>query len=159
MNIRIGNGYDVHILEEGHELWLGGILIQHFKGCVAHSDGDVIIHAICDAMLGAAAARDIGYHFPDNNNEYKNIDSKILLSKTYDILKEKRYKISNIDTTVCLQKPKIKPYIPKMIKTIASVLSLNENQVSIKATTTEGLGFEGREEGISAIATVLIFKD
>jgi len=159
MNFRIGTGYDVHVLEEGLEFWLGGIKIPHTKGCVAHSDGDVLIHAICDALLGAAAMRDIGYHFPDNSSEFKNIDSKILLKKTNDILKNKSYKISNIDSTISLQKPKIKDYIPEMQKVLADVLELDVDQVSVKATTTEKLGFEGREEGVSAIATVLIYKD
>ncbi|PLX09696.1 MAG: 2-C-methyl-D-erythritol 2,4-cyclodiphosphate synthase [Marinilabiliales bacterium] len=159
MNFRVGNGYDVHVLKEGLDLWLGGIKIPNTKGCIAHSDGDVLIHAICDALLGAAALRDIGFHFPDNNSEFKNIDSKILLSKTHEILSKEGYKISNIDSTISLQKPKIKNYIPEMIKTLASVLELEENQVSVKATTTEGLGFEGREEGVSAISTVLIYKD
>lgn len=159
MNFRVGNGYDVHVLKTGLDFWLGGIKIPHTKGSVAHSDGDVLIHAICDALLGAAALRDIGYHFPDTSSEYKNIDSKILLKKTHEILIREGYKISNIDSTISLQKPKIKNYIPEMIKTLASVLKLEENQLSVKATTTEGLGFEGREEGVSAIATVLIYKD
>ncbi len=159
MSFRVGTGFDVHVLEEGLEFWLGGIKIPHTKGCVAHSDGDVLIHAICDALLGAAAMRDIGYHFPDNSSEFKNIDSKILLKKTNDILKNKSYKISNIDSTISLQKPKIKDYIPEMQKVLADVLDLDVDQVSVKATTTEKLGFEGREEGVSAIATVLIYKD
>ncbi len=159
MNFRIGTGYDVHALADGLEFWLGGIKIPHTKGCVAHSDGDVLIHSICDALLGAAALRDIGFHFPDNSSEFENIDSKILLKKTQTLLKQANYKISNIDSTISLQKPKVKDYIPLMITTLASVLELEENQVSVKATTTEELGFEGREEGVSAIASVLIYKD
>ncbi len=158
MNFRIGSGYDVHALANGLELWLGGIKIPHTKGCVAHSDGDVLIHAICDALLGAAALRDIGYHFPDDSKEFKNIDSKILLKKTYELVKQNEYNISNIDSTICLQNPKIKEYIPEMKKALVNVLGIDIDQISVKATTTEGLGFEGREEGISAIATVLIYK-
>lgn len=159
MNFRIGYGYDVHAFKEGGEFWLGGIKISHSKGCLAHSDGDVLIHAICDAILGAAALRDIGYQFPDNSVEFKNIDSKILLKRTHELLKQKHYKIANIDSTISLQQPKINNYIPEMIKVLAAVLELDEDQVSVKATTTEGLGFEGREEGLSALATVLIYKD
>ena len=159
MNFRIGYGYDVHAFQEGGSFWLGGIIIPHSKSCVAHSDGDVLIHAICDAILGAAALRDIGFHFPDNSSEFKNIDSKILLKKTHQLLKEKDYTISNIDSTICLQQPKIKNYIPEMINVLADVLDLDVNQVSVKATTTEKLGFEGREEGISASAIVLIYKN
>jgi 2-C-methyl-D-erythritol 2,4-cyclodiphosphate synthase len=158
MNIRIGHGYDVHKLEEGRDFFLGGIKIPHIKGCVAHSDGDVLIHAICDALLGAAALRDIGYHFPDTDGNYKNIDSKILLQKSMSILKEKGYSIVNIDSTICLQKPKVQKYIPEMINTIADVLNSKSENVSIKATTTENLGFVGREEGVSAYAVVLIQK-
>lgn len=158
MNIRIGQGYDVHQLEAGRKLILGGINIPHTKGCIAHSDGDVLIHAICDALLGAAAARDIGFHFPDTSSEFKNIDSKILLKKTLDIINKKGYTIINIDSTICLQKPKIQNFIPEMIKTLAKVLKTNEENINIKATTTEKLGFIGREEGISAIASVLIQK-
>lgn len=158
MNIRIGQGYDVHQLEEGRKLYIGGINIPHSKGCVAHSDGDVLIHAICDALLGAAALRDIGFHFPDTNSEFKNIDSKILLKKTINILSNKGYSLGNIDSTICLQKPKIQNFIPQMIKTLAEVLGINEENISIKATTTEKLGFVGKEEGISAFASVLIQK-
>jgi 2-C-methyl-D-erythritol 2,4-cyclodiphosphate synthase len=158
MNIRIGHGYDVHKLEEGRDFFLGGIKIPHIKGCVAHSDGDVLIHAICDALLGAAALRDIGYHFPDTDGNYKNIDSKILLQKSMSILKEKGYSIVNIDSTICLQKHKVQKYIPEMINTIADVLNSKSENVSIKATTTENLGFVGREEGVSAYAVVLIQK-
>jgi 2-C-methyl-D-erythritol 2,4-cyclodiphosphate synthase len=156
--IRIGQGYDVHRLAEGESLWLGGILIFHDKGTVAHSDGDVLIHAICDALLGALGLGDIGTHFPDTSNKYKNIDSKILLKKTGDLIKEKGYIIGNIDSTVCVQRPKLKPFISEMKKVMAGVLGIKENKISVKATTTEKLGFEGREEGISAHSVVLIQK-
>lgn len=158
MNFRIGYGYDVHQLASNIDLYLGGIKIPHSKGCVAHSDGDVLIHAICDALLGAAAMRDIGYHFPDTNQEFKNIDSKILLQKTMNIISTKGYSLINIDSTICLQKPKISDLIPKMIKTIAQILNTEEENISVKATTTEKLGFVGKEEGISAHAVVLIQK-
>jgi len=158
MIIRIGHGYDVHKLENGRDFFLGGIKIPHIKGCVAHSDGDVLIHAICDALLGAAALRDIGYHFPDTDNNYKNIDSKILLKKSMSLLYEKGYSIVNIDSTICLQKPKIQEYIPAMVQTIAGVLKTAPENISVKATTTEKLGFIGQEEGISAYAVVLIQK-
>ncbi len=158
MNIRIGYGYDVHQLAEGKDLYLGGIKIPHTKGCIAHSDGDVLIHAICDALLGAAAMRDIGYHFPDTSSEFKNIDSKILLQKTMNILSKEGYSLVNIDSTICLQQPKIKNYIPEMVKILASLLQTSQNNVSVKATTTEKLGFVGKEEGISAHAVVLIEK-
>ena len=156
MSFRVGHGYDVHRLAEGETLWLGGILIPHSKGTVAHSDGDVLIHAICDALLGAVKLRDIGTHFPDNSNEFKNIDSKILLKESYRLVKEKGFEIVNIDTTVCAQNPKLKPFIPEMEETMAGVLEIDIEQISIKATTTEKLGFEGREEGISANAIVLL---
>jgi len=156
MNFRIGQGYDVHQLKEGNDLIIGGIKIPHIKGSVAHSDGDVLIHAICDALLGATALRDIGFHFPDTDNEYKNIDSKILLNKTMNILKEKGYSLVNIDSTICLQKPKIQEFIPSMIKTLAKVLNTDIENISVKATTTEKLGFVGKELGISAFASVLI---
>ncbi len=158
MNLRIGYGYDVHRLEEGKDLYLGGIKISHYKGCIAHSDGDVLIHAISDAILGAAALRDIGYHFPDTDNQFKNIDSKILLKKTIHILNEQGYSIVNIDSTICLQRPKLKSFIPEMIKTLASVINIDDNKISIKATTTEKLGFIGEEKGIAAQAMVLIEK-
>ncbi|MEA2105169.1 MAG: 2-C-methyl-D-erythritol 2,4-cyclodiphosphate synthase [Bacteroidota bacterium] len=158
MDFRIGYGYDVHRLDEGRELILGGIKIPHDKGCVAHSDGDVLIHAICDALLGAAALRDIGYHFPDTDNQYKNIDSKILLKKTIQILHDNGYSLGNIDSTICLQKPKIQDFIPEMIQTIASVMNVAKNKISIKATTSEKLGFIGEEKGIAAHAMVLIEK-
>lgn len=156
MDFRIGQGYDVHRLAEGETLWLGGVLIPHNKGTVAHSDGDVVIHAICDALLGAAKLRDIGTHFPDNSAEFKNIDSKILLKKSYQLVLEKGYEIVNIDCTINAQQPKLKPYIPEMERVMADVLGIEEEQVSVKATTTEKLGFEGREEGISVNAVVLL---
>lgn len=158
MNFRVGQGYDVHRLAEGETLWLGGILIPHHKGTVAHSDGDVVIHAVCDALLGAAKLRDIGTHFPDNSAEFKNIDSKILLKKSYDLVKEKGYEIVNIDCTISAQQPKLKPFIPEMESVMAKVLEIEVDQVSVKATTTENLGFEGREEGISVNAVVLLKK-
>jgi len=158
MGFRVGQGYDVHRLAEGETLWLGGILIPHNKGTVAHSDGDVLIHAICDALLGAVKLGDIGTHFPDNSADYKNIDSKILLKKSSELLHKKGYEIVNIDSTVSAQQPKLKPYIPEMEKTMAEVLGISVEQVSVKATTTEKLGFEGREEGISVNAVVLVKK-
>jgi 2-C-methyl-D-erythritol 2,4-cyclodiphosphate synthase len=158
MKIRIGFGYDVHRLAEGETLWLGGILIPHTKGTVAHSDGDVIIHAVCDAMLGAARMRDIGYHFPDNSDDFKNIDSKILLIKTNELIRGKGYEIGNIDITVAAQQPKLKDYIPLMERKLSEILNLDDDAVSIKATTTEQLGFEGREEGISVYAVVLLSR-
>lgn len=159
MSYRIGLGYDVHQLAEGETLWLGGILIPHDKGLVAHSDGDVLLHAICDAFLGAAKLRDIGYHFPDTSSEFKNIDSKILLAKTYRLVTEKGFRLVNIDATISAQRPKLKDFIPEMEATIALVLRIDTEAVNIKATTTEKLGFEGREEGISVQAVVLIEKD
>ena len=158
MKIKIGQGIDFHRFEIGIPFWLGGILIPSDRGCVAHSDGDVLIHAICDALLGAAGLRDIGFYFPDTSNEYKNIDSKILLAHTHKLLKDKGFDIENIDCTVCLEKPKISPYIPEMIETIASVLSTECENIAIKATTTEKLGFIGREEGVAAFAVALISK-
>jgi len=159
MNFRIGYGYDVHQLAEGYEFWLGGIKVPHTKGSVGHSDGDVLIHAICDALFGAANLGDIGKHFPDTSNEYKGIDSKILLKRTYDILLENGYQIGNIDSTICLQKPKIRPYIEKMQSVLAKTLNIDAQKISVKATTTEKLGFVGQEEGISAHAMVLIHSD
>lgn len=159
MKIRTGFGYDVHKLAEGIPFWLGGIKIEHNKGAVGHSDADCLIHAICDALLGAAAKRDIGYWFPDNSDEFKGIDSKILLRKTCEIIREAGYEISNIDSTICLQKPKIKDFIPKMQEVLAEVMGLDVDDVSVKATTEEHLGFTGREEGVAAYATVLIYKD
>jgi 2-C-methyl-D-erythritol 2,4-cyclodiphosphate synthase len=158
MEFRIGQGYDVHRLAEGETLWLGGILILHYKGTVAHSDGDILIHAICDALLGSVKLRDIGTHFPDTSTEFKNIDSKILLKKTYDLVRDKGYEIVNIDSTINAQQPKLKLFIPEMEKTLAGVLGITDDKISIKATTTEKLGFEGREEGISASAVVLVKK-
>lgn len=158
MDFRIGHGFDVHRLAINETLWLGGILIPHSKGTVAHSDGDVLIHAICDAMLGALKLRDIGTHFPDNSIEFKNIDSKILLKKSYDLVKEKGYEIGNIDSTISAQWPKLKPFIPEMEMTMANVLGVSIDSISIKATTTEKLGFEGREEGISVHAVCLLKK-
>lgn len=156
MNFRIGFGYDVHQLVPGRKLILGGIEIPHTKGCLAHSDGDVLIHAVCDALLGAANLRDIGYHFPDNNLEYKDISSTILLEKTIVLLHSHHFIPSNIDTTVCLQRPKIKDYIPRMQEKLANIMKITATDVSIKATTTEGLGFTGREEGIAVYAVALI---
>lgn len=158
MNIRVGFGVDVHALQEGESLILGGVRIEHVKGTVAHSDGDVLIHAICDAMLGAANMRDIGYHFPDTSSDFKNIDSRILLKKTVELVASKGWAFSNVDSTLCLQKPKIKPYIEAMQTEIANAIGCDADAVSIKATTTEKLGFEGREEGITAYATVLLLK-
>ena len=156
MSFRIGLGYDVHQLATGEELWLGGILIPHEKGTIAHSDGDVLLHAICDALLGAAGMRDIGYHFPDTELAYKNIDSKKLLSEVYRKIKDKGYSRVNLDATISAQKPRLKDWIPAMEVIIAEILESSEEQINIKATTTEKLGFEGREEGISVQAVVLI---
>ncbi len=158
MVFRIGQGFDVHRLAEGESLWLGGILIPHFKGTVAHSDGDVLIHAICDALLGALKLGDIGTHFPDNSTKFENIDSKILLKESYNLVKQKGYEIVNIDSTISAQQPKLNPFIPEMEKTMAEVLGVDSDCVSVKATTTEKLGFEGREEGISANAIILLKK-
>lgn len=156
--IRIGLGYDVHKLADGESLFLGGVEIPHTKGTVAHSDGDVLIHAICDALLGALSLRDIGYHFPDTSGEFKAIDSKILLARTFDLIKKKGYRIGNIDSTISMQKPKLKPFIPEMQKVMAEILETEIENISVKATTTEKLGFEGREEGVSAQAVVLLTK-
>lgn len=153
---RIGFGFDVHQLKDGLDLWIGGILIPHSKGSLGHSDGDVLIHAICDALLGAANLGDIGTHFPDNSNEYKDIDSKILLKEVVKLISDKGFVIGNIDSTISLQQPKISSYIKQMRKVLSNCMSIDMHQVSIKATTTERLGFEGREEGVSAYATVLI---
>jgi 2-C-methyl-D-erythritol 2,4-cyclodiphosphate synthase len=158
MIIRIGQGIDFHRLETGRELWLGGVNIPSDKGCIAHSDGDVLIHAICDAMLGAAGLRDIGYYFPDTDIKYKNIDSKILLRNTFDLIREKGFNMNNIDCTVCLEKPKISPFIQEMKNTISSIVITEPDNIGVKATTTEKLGFTGREEGIVAIAVVLLTK-
>ena len=158
MNIRIGQGIDFHQLKKGINLWLGGVKIDSEKGCAAHSDGDVLLHAICDALLGAAGLRDIGYYFPDTSPEYKNIDSKILLKKTFDMVNEKEFIVVNIDCTVCLEKPRISSFIPDMRTKISAILETEPDNVSIKATTTEKLGFTGREEGIVAIAVVLLSR-
>ena len=155
---RIGQGIDFHQLAEGRELWLGGVLIPHTKGAVGHSDADVLLHAICDAMLGALALGDIGKHFPDTDNTYKGIDSKILLQRSYDLVKSKGYKLVNIDSTLLLQAPKIKPYVDDMQRVIAGIVNLTIDDVSIKATTTEHLSFIGREEGVVATASVLLQK-
>jgi 2-C-methyl-D-erythritol 2,4-cyclodiphosphate synthase len=159
MKIRIGQGIDFHRLEKGLNLWLGGVKIPSEKGCLAHSDGDVILHSICDAMLGAAGLSDIGHFFPDSNDEFKNIDSKILLEKTFGFVSRKGYRIVNIDSTICLEKPKIASYIPEMKGVISAIIGTSPEDISIKATTTEKLGFAGREEGIVALAVVLIEKD
>jgi len=156
MNIRIGQGIDFHRFEKGFDLWLGGLKIPSEHGCVAHSDGDVLLHAICDALLGAAGLRDIGFHFPDNNPEFKNIDSKILLKKSFELIREIGYSVINIDSTVCLEKPKISSYIPEMRNIISAIVNITPENISIKATTTEKLGFTGREEGVVAIAVVLL---
>lgn len=158
MTIRIGQGIDFHRLEGGLDLWLGGVNIPSEKGCVAHSDGDVLLHAICDALLGAAGLRDIGFYFPDTDSEFKNIDSKIILKKTCNLIREKGFSVNNIDSTVCLEKPKISAYITEMINVISAVVETEPDNVTIKATTTEKLGFTGREEGIIAIAVVLLSK-
>ena len=159
MNFRIGFGYDVHQLVKGIPFWLGGIKIEHYKGSLGHSDADVLLHAICDAMLGAAALGDIGSHFPDSDPAYKGISSSILLQKCGELLSSRGYEIGNIDSTICLQTPKISPHIPEMRKQIARQLALHEDQVSVKATTEEKLGFTGREEGVSAYAVVLITRN
>ena len=158
MKIRVGFGYDVHALVPDRALWLGGIRIEHTLGLLGHSDADVLIHAICDALLGAANLRDIGYHFPDTAGEYENIDSKILLRKTMDLIREAGYELGNIDATVCAERPKLNPHIPQMKTVLAEVMGVDPDDISIKATTTEKLGFTGRQEGISAYATVLIQK-
>ena len=159
MKIRTGFGYDVHKLVEGRELWLGGIKLDYELGLLGHSDADVLIHAICDALLGAANMRDIGYHFPDTAAETLNVDSKILLRKTIDLIATKGYRLGNVDATVCAERPKLNPHIPEMQRCLAEVMQTDVDNVSIKATTTEKLGFTGRMEGISAYATVLIEKD
>jgi 2-C-methyl-D-erythritol 2,4-cyclodiphosphate synthase len=158
MKIRVGFGYDVHQLAAGADFWLGGIKIDHIKGAVGHSDADVLIHVICDAMLGAANLRDIGYHFSDKDAKYKGIDSKILLGDVHQMLKAKGWKVENVDSTICLQIPKVGRHIPEMSKTMAEILEIDSEDISIKATTTETLGFVGRQEGVSAYAVVLISK-
>jgi 2-C-methyl-D-erythritol 2,4-cyclodiphosphate synthase len=154
--MRIGFGFDVHQLKEGRDFFLGGIKINHSKGAVGHSDADVLIHAVCDALLGAANLGDIGFHFPDTSSEYKNIDSKILLKKVITLIEAKNFSIGNIDVTLCLQQPKISAYIPQMKAALAPILNISEEDISIKATTTEKLGYVGREEGISCYAVVLL---
>ena len=159
MKIRVGYGYDVHRLAEDRDLWLGGIKIEHTKGLLGHSDADVLIHAICDALLGAANLRDIGFHFPDTAGEYKDIDSKILFAKTLEVLSGKGYRVGNIDATICAERPKINPHIPAMQKVMADILQIDIDDISIKATTSEKMGFVGREEGFAAYAVALIEKD
>jgi 2-C-methyl-D-erythritol 2,4-cyclodiphosphate synthase len=158
LNIRVGMGFDVHKLVEGRDLWLGGIKIEHSLGLLGHSDADVLIHAICDAMLGAANMRDIGYHFPDTAAETDGIDSKILLRKTNELLNEKGWYVGNIDATICAERPKINPHVPAMKECLAGILNTDVENISIKATTTEKLGFTGREEGMSAYAVVMIVR-
>lgn len=159
MNIRVGFGFDVHRLVSGRDLWLGGIKIEHSLGLLGHSDADVLIHAICDALLGAANMRDIGYHFPDTSADTLNVDSKILLRKTIDLIATKGYTVGNIDATVCAERPKINPHVDAMKACLAEVMGVDEDDISIKATTTEKLGYTGREEGISAYAVALISKE
>jgi 2-C-methyl-D-erythritol 2,4-cyclodiphosphate synthase len=158
MNIKIGFGYDVHRMVEGRAFWLGGIEIPHSHGAFGHSDADVLVHVICDALLGAANMRNIGFHFPDKDPQYKNADSKILLQKVMKMISEKGYSIGNIDSTVCLQEPKLNPYIPQMKEVLAPILEIGEEDISIKATTSELMGFVGRKEGIAAYAVVLLYK-
>ncbi|MBI1341609.1 MAG: 2-C-methyl-D-erythritol 2,4-cyclodiphosphate synthase [Terrimonas sp.] len=159
MSYRIGSGVDFHKLEEGRDLWIGGVLVPHHKGAVGHSDADVLLHAICDAMLGALSLGDIGLHFPNTAAEFKGIDSKILLARTYQLIRDKGYGIVNIDSTLCLEEPKIKPFVIQMRETIADIVNISVNDISVKATTTEKLGFAGREEGLMAYASVLLKKD
>jgi 2-C-methyl-D-erythritol 2,4-cyclodiphosphate synthase len=158
MKIRTGFGYDVHQLREGIDFWLGGIKIPHTYGAVGHSDADVLVHVICDALLGAANLRDIGYHFADTDPQFKGIDSKILLKDVMKLIREQGYEISNIDSTVCLEAPKVNPHIPAMKTCLSNVMGIPEADISIKATTTEKLGFVGKKEGVAAFATVLIYK-
>lgn len=159
MKIRVGFGFDVHRLVPGRDLWLGGIKIDHSLGLLGHSDADVLIHAICDALLGAANMRDIGYHFPDTSADTLDIDSKVLLRKTMALIATKGYRLGNVDATICAERPKINPHVEAMKACLAEVMDTDEDNISIKATTTEKLGFTGREEGISAYATVLVEKD
>jgi 2-C-methyl-D-erythritol 2,4-cyclodiphosphate synthase len=156
MNLRIGQGIDFHRLEKGLDLWLGGVKIPSEKGCVAHSDGDVLLHAVCDSLLGAAGLRDIGHYFPDTDSKYKDIDSKILLRKTFDLIRQKGFSVNNLDCTICLEEPKISPFIEEMKNTISSIIETEQGNVAIKATTTEKLGFTGRGEGIIAFSIVLL---
>ena len=155
---RIGSGVDFHQLVEERDFWLGGVKLVHHKGAKGHSDADVLLHAICDALLGALGLGDIGVHFPDTSNEFKDIDSKILLQRSFDLIQKEGYQVVNLDTTICLELPKIKPYVPQMQEAIAKILQITTKDVSIKATTTEKMGFVGREEGIMAYATVLLQK-
>ncbi len=157
--IRVGQGYDVHQLAEGKDFWLGGIQVPHTRGAVGHSDADVLIHVICDALLGAANLRDIGFHFPDTDPQYKQIDSKLLLKEVMSMIDGHGYKLANVDVTVCLQAPKISKLIPDMVECLSGVMKISKDRISIKATTTEKLGFVGRQEGVSALAVVLIYKD
>jgi len=159
MDIRAGQGIDFHRLEKGIDLRLGGVLIPSEKGCVAHSDGDVLLHSICDALLGAAGLRDIGAHFPDSDQEYKDIDSRILLKKTFELISSEGYSVINVDSTICLEKPKISAHIPEMKEVIAGILKTRPGNISVKATTTEGMGFTGRGEGVIATAVVLLRRD
>jgi 2-C-methyl-D-erythritol 2,4-cyclodiphosphate synthase len=158
-NYRIGHGYDVHRLEEGADFWIGGIKLEHTKGAVGHSDADVVIHVICDALLGALNLRDIGFHFSDTDKKYKGIDSKKLLKKVIDMMRKKNYEINNIDVTVMAEYPKLSPHINEMQNVLSRVMEIEKNLLSIKATTTEGLGFVGREEGIAATCVVLLYSD
>lgn len=158
MNIRVGFGYDVHTFAPERELWLGGIQIEHSVGLLGHSDADVLIHALCDALLGAANLRDIGFHFPDTSNDYKNIDSKILLLETMSLIRSKGYEFGNADSTVCAEEPKLNPHIPAMQACLSEVMGVDQDTISIKATTSEKMGFVGRKEGIAVYATVLIYK-
>jgi len=159
MAYRIGSGIDFHQLAEGRELWIGGVKIEHHKGAIGHSDADVLLHAVCDALLGALCLGDIGVHFPDTDMSYKNIDSKILLQRTIEMVTGEGYKVVNVDSTLCLQSPKIKTYVPQMQSVISTILGITEKDVSVKATTTEKMGFVGREEGLVAYATVLLKKE
>ena len=158
INIRVGFGYDVHPLGEGRELWLGGVKLEFEKGCVGHSDADVLLHAICDALLGAANLRDIGFHFPNTNPKYKGADSKLLLKEVVALLKENNYAVGNVDATLSLEAPKVNPHIKKMQQVLAPILEVSENEISIKATTNEGLGYVGKGEGVNAYAVALIYK-
>lgn len=158
MHFRTGFGYDVHVFAPDRELWLGGILVPHHQGLLGHSDADVLIHALCDALLGAANLRDIGFHFPDTSSDYKNIDSKILLARTMELIREKGYEFSNADCTVVAEEPKLNPHIPAMQKCLAEIIQTDSDNISIKATTSEKVGFVGRKEGMAAYATVLIFR-
>lgn len=157
-NIRVGFGYDVHVFADERELWLGGIKLEYKKGLLGHSDADVLIHALCDALLGAANLRDIGFHFPDTASEFKNIDSKILLKQTMFLLRDKGYEFGNADCTVCAEEPKLNPSIPAMQQSLSQVMAVDADLISIKATTSEKIGFVGRKEGIAAYATVLIYR-